>query len=236
MAASVSDRHEEDSREPSGGNRGGREPLMGRKSQIVQVTLRLIAQYGLAGASMSRIAQSVGISSAALYRHFQSREDILITAHVSLTDRVFAWLGSSKAVDVVQRLRELGERHASSTSADIELFNAPMFQFISWIPRDGLREEVTRGRLQLRQWFIDLIEEGKAQGSIRNDVETNVAVGQFIAWIWWEDLSYLEGLDMEVASRVSAEMFERFIDGIRTLDPQVASGSTGQVASAGQSL
>ncbi|MBC7292919.1 MAG: helix-turn-helix transcriptional regulator, partial [Thermoleophilia bacterium] len=41
-----------------------------RKAQIVQVTLQLVAQYGLHGVSMSRIAEAVGVSNAALYRHF----------------------------------------------------------------------------------------------------------------------------------------------------------------------
>jgi len=182
-----------------------------RRDQIVRATLRLIAEHGLAGASMSRIAEEVGISNAALYRHFASRDDIVIAAHDSLMDRVFAWLNSSRAPNVMDRLRQMGSTHAKIFSKDIEGFNAPMFQFISWLPRDRVRDHVVQRRVEMLRWYADLVEEGKAQGSIRTDIETDLVVAELFAWIWWEDLSYLEGLDTEVTLRGSANMFDRLL-------------------------
>jgi TetR/AcrR family fatty acid metabolism transcriptional regulator len=187
-----------------------------RKDQIVQATLRLVAEHGLVGASMSRIAEEVGISNAALYRHFPSREDILIAAHDSLMERVFVWLNSFRAPLVIDRLREMGSTHAEIFSRDIEGFNAPMFQFIAWIPRDRVREHVVARRVEMLRWYADLIDEGKAQGCICSDIDTDVIVTELFAWIWWEDLSYLEGLDTAVTLRGSANMLSRLIDRIRT--------------------
>jgi AcrR family transcriptional regulator len=200
--------------EPTLSNGHGRLPGAERKAQIVQETLRLVAEYGLVGASMSRIAEAVGISNAALYRHFDSREDILIAAHDALIERVFVWLNSSKASNVIDRLREMGRSHARIFSKDIEGFNAPMFQFITWIPRDRVRDHVVRRRMEMLRWYADLVEEGKAQGSIRTDIETDLIVAELFAWIWWEDLSYLEGLDTKVTLRGSANMFERLLERI----------------------
>jgi AcrR family transcriptional regulator len=193
-------------------------PGVERRAQIVQATLRLVAEHGLAGASMSRIAEAVGISNAALYRHFASREDILIAAHDALIQRVFAWLNSSQAPNVIDRLREMGTSHARIFSKDIEGFNAPMFQFISWIPRDRVRDHVVRRRVEMLRWYADLIEEGKAQGSIRADIDTDLIVAELFAWIWWEDLSYLEGLDTDSTLKGSANMFARLLARIST-DP-----------------
>jgi AcrR family transcriptional regulator len=167
---------------------------------------------------MSRIAEAVGISNAALYRHFASREDILIAAHDALIQRVFAWLNSSQAPNVIDRLREMGTSHARIFSKDIEGFNAPMFQFISWIPRDRVRDHVVRRRVEMLRWYADLIEEGKAQGSIRADIDTDLIVAELFAWIWWEDLSYLEGLDTDSTLKGSANMFARLLARIST-DP-----------------
>ena len=182
-----------------------------RKAQIVKATLRLVAEYGLVGASMSRIADEVGISNAALYRHFAGREDILIAAHDALIDRVFSWLNSSQAPDVIERLREMGQTHAEVFSKDIEGFNAPMFQFISWIPKDRIRDHVVQRRVEMLQWYADLVEEGKTQGSIRTDIETDLIVAELFAWIWWEDLSYLEGLDTRITLKGSANMLARLL-------------------------
>jgi AcrR family transcriptional regulator len=201
------------------GDGQGRRPGSERKAQIVDETLRLVAEHGLAGASMSRIAEAVGISNAALYRHFDSREDILIAAHDRLIQRVFAWLNSSRAPSVMDRLREMGASHARIFSRDIEGFNAPMFQFISWIPRDRVRDHVVRRRVEMLRWYTDLIEEGKTQGTIRVDIETDLIVAELFAWIWWEDLSYLEGLDTKVTLRGSANMLARLLARIATEQP-----------------
>jgi AcrR family transcriptional regulator len=189
----------------------GRRPGSERRAQIVQETLRLIAEHGLAGASMSRIAEAVGISNAALYRHFDSREDILIAAHDVLIERVFSWLKSSRAPNVMDRLREMGDSHAAIFSKDIEGFNAPMFQFISWIPRDRVHDHVVQRRMEMLRWYADLVEEGKTQGTIRTDIETDLIVSELFAWIWWEDLSYLEGLDTEMTLKGSANMLARLL-------------------------
>lgn len=182
-----------------------------RKTQIIEATLRLVAKYGLVGASMSRISDEVGISNAALYRHFDSREDILIAAHDALIERVFRWLKSSRAPDVIDRLRELGASHARLFSKDIEGFNAPMFQFISWIPKDKVRAHVEERRAEMLRWYGDLIEEGKTQGTIRTDIDTDLIVSELFAWIWWEDLSYLEGLDTKLTLKGSADMFAQLL-------------------------
>jgi AcrR family transcriptional regulator len=192
-------------------SRRRRLPGGARRPQIVQATLRLVAEHGLAGASMSRIAEAVGISNAALYRHFASREDILIAAHDALIQRVFSWLQSSRAPLVIDRLRDMGRSHAHIFSKDIEGFNAPMFQFISWLPKDRVREHVVNRRVEMLQWYADLIEEGKAQGCIRTDIETELIVAELFAWIWWEDLSYLEGLDTEMTLKGSANMFDQLL-------------------------
>jgi AcrR family transcriptional regulator len=201
--------------EPPEGRRR-RLPSSARRAQIIDATLHMVAEHGLAGASMSRIADAVGISNAALYRHFAGREDILITAHDTLMQRVFAWLRSSKAPRVTDRLRDMGRSHAQIFSKEIEGFNAPMFQFISWMPRDRVREHVVTRRMEMLQWYADLIDEGKAQGCIRTDIETDLIVAELFAWIWWEDLSYLEGLDTEMTLKGSANMFDRLLARIST--------------------
>jgi hypothetical protein len=44
-----------------------------------------------------------------------------------------------------------------------------------------------------------MLEEGKAQGCVALDLDSEEAVADLFAWIYWEDLSYLEGL---LASRL----------------------------------
>jgi AcrR family transcriptional regulator len=183
----------------------------------VAATLRLVAEHGIQGASMSRIAEAVGISNAALYRHFKNREEILIAAYDALIERVFAWLSSSDKPNVIDRLRELGGTHSRMFSQDIEGFNAPMFQFLAWIPKDRIRDHVVTRRREMLGRYADLVEEGKAQGTIRVDIDTDMIVSDLFAWIWWEDLSYLNSSDPNVTVKSSEEMLTRLLTRIGTL-------------------
>jgi TetR/AcrR family transcriptional regulator len=48
-----------------------------RKDQIIDAAKRLISQYGSEHVTVRRMAKQVGISEAAIYRHFKSKADIL---------------------------------------------------------------------------------------------------------------------------------------------------------------
>jgi len=182
-----------------------------RKAQIANATLLLAAEYGLHGVSMSRIAAAVGISNAALYRHFNSRDDILIAAYDLLDERVHRWIESSAGASAMSRLRQLCASHASVFSVDIGSFNAPMFQFIVWIPRDRVREHVDKRHRAVLDAFVRILEEGKAQGDVRKDIDSELTISELYAWIWWEDLSYLAGLDPDSTRKRSAEMYGRLL-------------------------
>ncbi|HBG85469.1 MAG TPA: TetR/AcrR family transcriptional regulator [Erysipelotrichaceae bacterium] len=48
-----------------------------RKEEIVQITLELAAEKGLANVSMCMIADKIGIKKPSLYKHFASKEEIV---------------------------------------------------------------------------------------------------------------------------------------------------------------
>ena len=81
-----------------------------RRTEIAAAALKIVGEYGVAGATMARIAEEVGISGPALYKHFSGRAEILEAAMDLLLVRVVSWLDSSKNPDALERLRELGVR------------------------------------------------------------------------------------------------------------------------------
>ena len=185
-----------------------------RRAQIARVTRELVAQYGIHGASLARIAHGVGVTDAALYRHFGSKDDMLIAAYDTLAERVFRWIDSFAGYSVGTRLRKMGESHAELFSKDILGFNGPMFQFNVWLPDGRVREHVDRTHRAMMDALVQMIEEGKAGGAIRADVDPDLIVDELYAWIWWEDLSYLRGLDPKGIEKRSAEMVGRIIKDI----------------------
>ena len=48
-----------------------------RREQIAEAALTLVVQHGLGAVTVRRVAEAVGISAAALYRHYKNKADIL---------------------------------------------------------------------------------------------------------------------------------------------------------------
>ncbi|MFF3560976.1 TetR/AcrR family transcriptional regulator [Streptomyces sp. NPDC002574] len=64
------------------------------KAEIRQVAIELFTEQGYEATSMREIAERLGITKAALYYHFTSKEDIvrsLFTDHLDALDSLVAW-------------------------------------------------------------------------------------------------------------------------------------------------
>ena len=66
-----------------------RQPTEERKQQIAQAALKIIAEQGLGKFTISAIAREVGLSDGALFRHFKSKEQIVLAAIEVLEEKMF---------------------------------------------------------------------------------------------------------------------------------------------------
>jgi AcrR family transcriptional regulator len=63
-------------------------PAEERRAHIVEVTLALLARHGLQGWTTATLAEAAGLSEAALFKHFSSKEQILLAALEMQADRM----------------------------------------------------------------------------------------------------------------------------------------------------
>ena len=56
------------------------------RQRILDVALDLFTEQGYDGTSLRQIAEQLGVTKAALYYHFESKEDILMALHMRLHD------------------------------------------------------------------------------------------------------------------------------------------------------
>ncbi len=93
------------------------------KERILLASLELFAQYGYDATSVSRIAEAVGLTKGALYRHFEDKAAILraILARMEADDAAFAGrfaLPTGEALDSsVERATSDGTRDSSTERA-----------------------------------------------------------------------------------------------------------------------
>jgi AcrR family transcriptional regulator len=176
------------------GRRQTRMRTADRREQILAASIRLVGEYGVRGTTMHRVAEAVGLTPMAIYRHFPNKAALLQEASARLVTRTADWLRSSSHPSIIQRLREIGEAHGPLLSANVRDYSAPMMQFVTLTPGESdLYECGLTGSAPVSQILGTFVEEGKSQGTIRPDIDPGVFVREWVAWAQGEDIGYIIG-------------------------------------------
>lgn len=186
-----------------------------RRHQLATVTLQVIAQHGVRGATLRRIAGAAGVSSPALYNHFTGRTELLEAACDILLDRLLAWVDSSSNPHMLERLREIaGELHNRNIMGDEGWLIVPLFELSAAARAEGLTERMSSNQLKVLQRFIDIVEEGKRQGTIRQDADSEAIGWSLMGLRRTKDFALLEGLGQFITSGTADRILNTLIDSI----------------------
>ena len=169
-----------------------------RKTQIVEVTLQLIAAHGVQGTSTKRIAAAAGVSEATLYKHFASRNEIFLAALDAVYWQVFEIIDSSSGADAPARLRDIAAGHLRRLSSQNAGFVFPLFEFVAAPPEAGLREPLGARQRQAAEAIAAIVRGGKDEGSVGDGVDPEQAAWCLVGVFWMRDVAYLMGLGDDV--------------------------------------
>ena len=146
-----------------------------RRREIAAATLRIIGQRGVTALTMATLAEEVGLTSGALFRHFASRDEILVEAvrfAVEQIEQTFP----ARDLAPLARLIALATNRVTLVGSDPGLaWLLRSEQVYLTVPEDAvkqLRDLVSRSR----QFILDAIREGAAAGSIRADIEPETLI------------------------------------------------------------
>lgn len=147
-----------------------RKPSSERREEIVLAVLRIIGERGLTSLSTSSLAEEVGVTTGALFRHFHSREEILAEVVRHALARIEETFPED-SLPPLERLRQLAINRVRLLSENPGL---------SWLLRSEqaylelpeasvelLRDAVKRSR----RFLLDALREGAQRGEIRDDIE-----------------------------------------------------------------
>ena len=159
-----------------------------RKEQIVNAARKLVIKYGSENVTVRRIAEEVGFSEAAIYRHFKSKKDILYLLVEIIESNLISDLeshGHAKG----GRLENILINHLS----DLEKKKGISFQVIAEIISLGdkrlnrrIYETIEKYIAKLKEVLTDEI----ADGELRSDIDVDAAaiilfsVAQGLSNIW----------------------------------------------------
>jgi AcrR family transcriptional regulator len=144
-----------------------------RREQIVNAAGKLVIKCGSENVTVRRIAEEVGFSEAAIYRHFKSKKDILYLLVEVIESSLIADL-ESKGYSKRNRLENILMNHLS----ELEMKKGMSFQVIA--------EIVSLGDKRLNKRIYDTIEkyvaklkevltDEIAKGELRSDIDVDAA-------------------------------------------------------------
>ncbi|MBN1629102.1 MAG: TetR/AcrR family transcriptional regulator [Thermoleophilia bacterium] len=165
-----------------------------RKRQIVEVTLDLISEYGLRGATMARIAARAGIRQASLYTHFESRHAILLAGLDAVYERIYASRETPTDENSLERLRQMCDHHLELWSNQGEKHHAhQLMEFVSGARSEGLSEIVAAKHLASIEQYAQVVRDGQAEGTIPACVDADQVAWLITGWAFAGDVSHLLG-------------------------------------------
>ncbi len=161
-----------------------RQKTLVRQHQIIEAARNLIAAKGMDGVTIDAIAEEVGLTEGAIYRHFASKHQILSLLvddiERTLLDTVES--AQTEGASAVDSLEHILEAHLS----DVEGHRAVSFVVIAEaMGFDGttLAPKVSLMFTRYLELIQAVLDRGIREGSIRPDINANAAATTFFGLI-----------------------------------------------------
>jgi AcrR family transcriptional regulator len=141
----------------------------GARQRILDAAVRRIAQEGIDGVRIARIATEAGVSAALVHYHFESRDALLAEA----LDYSYEIAGdvrtgaAGEAADAPARLAAMIEQCLPLPGAQHDDWVLWVELWLRAARRPELRPTAARLYARLNEWFATTIEEGIAAGELK---------------------------------------------------------------------
>jgi AcrR family transcriptional regulator len=187
-----------------------------RQREIVEATLGLVAEHGLQGTTVSRIASAAGLSRGALYQHFENREAVLGAALELMAERALPWVSATPSLDAYHELLDMGTRHGAFAVSEFDSFVRPNVELMATAVDGEVGEQVRERVERTLDRFAKLVDKGKRDGSIRPDVDSRDVAWALLTLAWAEDQALVVGVDDLITGGASVRNFRRILDDVAT--------------------
>ncbi len=189
--------------------RATRLPADKRKRQIIERARDVFASQSYSKVGTADLAKAAGISEPALYRHFAGKKELFVATLRQTGPRLLRiWEEISvEYEDPVETLWAIGVYyydHLESHSANMKL----QFRALSEADDPDICEALHDNFDAFVQFVADTLEEGKARGIVRREVDSRMIAWQFLGIGLTLDLMHLLGFKGEM-DRARADLWGR---------------------------
>jgi AcrR family transcriptional regulator len=152
-----------------------RKPTAERREDILDAAARVLLRDGVASLTMATLAAEVGVTSGALFRHFETRDAILVALAERTAERLLADLCAPREGTPRERLQAFVEARlgtvAKTPSAPLMVLSPDVHLALPKEGREALGGVVRATHAHVR----GLISDGQREGEFREDVSAESA-------------------------------------------------------------
>jgi AcrR family transcriptional regulator len=196
--------------------RARRLPADKRRRQIIDSARGVFASQSYARVGTADLAKAAGISEPALYRHFAGKKELFVETLRATGPRLLQ-IWEEIACDYEDPLETLWAigvyyyDHLESHAANMKL----QFRALSEADDPDIQAALHDNFEAFVTFVADTLEEGKARGIVRPEVDSRVIAWQFLGIGMTLDLMHLLGFKGEI-DRARADLWGRvYLDAVK---------------------
>ncbi len=196
--------------------RARRLPASERKRRIIESARAVFAGSNYSKAGTAELAKAAGVSEPALYRHFGSKKGLfLATLRASRPKLLELWERIAGEVeDPLETLRNIAVQYYDHLRSRMDVMKLN-FQALSEVDDEEIRAALRENFGAYVRFFVETLDEGKARGIVREEVDSEVAAWHFLGMGLTLDMIHLLGMEAEV-DRTRVESWGRlFLESVR---------------------
>jgi AcrR family transcriptional regulator len=148
-------------------------PVSQTRQAVVMATIDLIDRMTYPSVTIDAVARMSGVSKATIYRHWSSRQALILEAYTQKTNKLTAVVDTGNAIDDLRTyLRKLayclnlGTTASTISGLIVDAINDPDFA-------GHYRATILKER---RRTLLLILRKGQQRGQIRRDVDITTAV------------------------------------------------------------
>ena len=143
-----------------------------RQVEIIEAATKLIGEKGIQNVTTKNLAEQIGFSEPALYRHFKGKTDILVSVLEYFRGKMREGLEPLLAKEgsglekVHQLIKYQFDMFTNNPAVIMVIFAETSFQYDK-----KLSNTVSKLLQQKKQLVLTILREGVIDGSVRNDID-----------------------------------------------------------------
>jgi TetR/AcrR family transcriptional regulator, cholesterol catabolism regulator len=181
--------------------------------RILQTATTLFGERGVDSTSMREIAERVGVTKAAIYYHFENKDQLHFAIHLRLIDEVLAQIGeiADSGADPAEKIRLVVELNLRSIAENRGAFTVLLREGGSL--GDPHWSELAEKRDAFRRRVADFIAEGEASGVFVVE-DVGIATLALLGMCNWA-YTWIDPRGKVPVESIARQFSDIFIEGLR---------------------